>query len=297
MSSYLQRVMSCSHDVVSLLAGAQHRVLCLLSDQLNMSFEGLSAAAREARRQKVLSSALMKKCERLDTAAHFARHCTRAKIDKLVDNIGDALAVNENETATADKAPAFRPIASLNLAHSLSPNDLSNAAFADFAGQRLSGIDEEFSSCASSADMIDDHEIELVPCPAVPTPRRQLGRHPSVHEDIRTPSAIAAMEASLAISPPSSPMATSPTGAEAISEALHSHRQILIQESIEEGLHEKRKEFMAHHQPLLDRAREQLPPDAFEAFQPDALSTIEDELKTIEAGLRHKFGLHPLPPG
>ena len=46
---------------------------------MDATFEGLTAAAREAKRRGLIPAALARKCERLDVAAHYARHTTAAK--------------------------------------------------------------------------------------------------------------------------------------------------------------------------------------------------------------------------
>ena len=67
-------------EVVGILARTQHASLTALSDCMEDStFEGLTAAAREARRRGLIPAALARKCERLDVAAHYARHTTTAK--------------------------------------------------------------------------------------------------------------------------------------------------------------------------------------------------------------------------
>ena len=71
-------------DVVGLLASGQQCALAALSSRLGQPFTGLTAAARAARRQGVLSSSMVRKCERLDVAAHYARHCTSEKMGEFL---------------------------------------------------------------------------------------------------------------------------------------------------------------------------------------------------------------------
>ena len=80
-----------SASVAALLAGAQHSAFSALSSRLGKPYEGLSAAAREAKRQGVITAAMAKKCERLDVAAHWARHCTAQKCDHFVQQLVQAI--------------------------------------------------------------------------------------------------------------------------------------------------------------------------------------------------------------
>ena len=78
--------------VVELLAGAQHRSFATLSEALGESFEGLTVAARMARRQGLLTPALARQCERLDVAAHFTRHITAQKAQSFLCRLHDEIA-------------------------------------------------------------------------------------------------------------------------------------------------------------------------------------------------------------
>ena len=77
--------------VVALLADGQHTAVTVLSSRLGRSYEGLSAAAKAARRLGLISAAMAKKCERLDVAAHWARHCTSQKVDDFVSQLQRAI--------------------------------------------------------------------------------------------------------------------------------------------------------------------------------------------------------------
>ena len=79
-------------DVVGILASTQHASLTALSNCMNDStFEGLTAAAREAKRRGLIPAALARKCERLDIAAHYARHTTTAKGAAFIQVLTTAL--------------------------------------------------------------------------------------------------------------------------------------------------------------------------------------------------------------
>ena len=79
--------MSPAQDVVGLLADAQFRALIALANKLNADFIGLSAAARSARRAKVICPNTARKLERLDVAAHFARHATVQRMEHFLAQI------------------------------------------------------------------------------------------------------------------------------------------------------------------------------------------------------------------
>ena len=76
-------------SVVGLLADAQHASLAALSQVLAQDYEGLTVAARAAKRAGRIPAALAKKLERLDVAAHFARHITAQRVHALVSQIND----------------------------------------------------------------------------------------------------------------------------------------------------------------------------------------------------------------
>ena len=79
-------------DVVGILASTQHSALVALSHCMKGSaFQGLTAAAREAKRRKILSAPMARKCERLDIAAHYARHTTEAKGEEFIRGMITAL--------------------------------------------------------------------------------------------------------------------------------------------------------------------------------------------------------------
>ena len=79
-------------DVVGILASTQHASLTALSNCMNDStFEGLTAAAREAKRRGLIPAALARKCERLDIAAHYARHTATAKGAAFIQVLTTAL--------------------------------------------------------------------------------------------------------------------------------------------------------------------------------------------------------------
>ena len=79
-------------EVVGILARTQHASLTALSDCMEDStFEGLTAAAREARRRGLIPAALARTCERLDVAAHYARHTATAKGAAFIQVLTTAL--------------------------------------------------------------------------------------------------------------------------------------------------------------------------------------------------------------
>ena len=88
-------------SVVGLLADAQHSALTVLASLFDQNFEGLSIAARAARRAGRISPGLAKKLERLDVAAHFARHATAQKVRHLADAL-DAELRQTDKAASAE---------------------------------------------------------------------------------------------------------------------------------------------------------------------------------------------------
>ena len=78
-------------DATSILAYGQHQLACLLSTALDASFEGISIAARAARQRGLLPPDMARNCERLDVAAHWARHSTVAKMDLFIKEVAAAL--------------------------------------------------------------------------------------------------------------------------------------------------------------------------------------------------------------
>ena len=81
-------------SVVELLAGAQFNALSAISDALGEAadFQGLTMAAKCARRRGLVSPNLARRLERLDMAAHVARHCTRGRMQAIVAELVRALA-------------------------------------------------------------------------------------------------------------------------------------------------------------------------------------------------------------
>ena len=77
-------------DAVVLLGRTQHRTLCMLSALLGGTFEGVTVAARSAKNKGLISPALARRCERLDGAAHFARHATAEKMHSFLLSFAEA---------------------------------------------------------------------------------------------------------------------------------------------------------------------------------------------------------------
>ena len=79
-------------DVVGILASTQHSALVALSHCMKGSaIQGLTAAAREAKRRNILSAPMARKCERLGIAAHYARHTIEAKGEEFMRGLITAL--------------------------------------------------------------------------------------------------------------------------------------------------------------------------------------------------------------
>ena len=102
----------------------------------------------------------------------------------------------------------------------------------------------------------------------------------------RSPSSSAPTSSSF--SPPLSPF---PSKCQRTSEL-----QQVVQSTISETLHNKRQEYVARYQPLLDRACTQLPPARFHELHQEILNEIDGELAIIEASLRNQIVVPPLPP-
>ena len=92
-------------SVVGLLADAQHSALTVLASLFDQNFEGLSVAARAARRAGRISPGLAKKLERLDLAAHFARHATAQKVRILADALDAELRQTDKGTSVVAGVP------------------------------------------------------------------------------------------------------------------------------------------------------------------------------------------------
>ena len=73
--------------IVGLLAETQHEALVLLNEVLGCSTEGLTVAARMAKRRRFVSSASAKRLERLDIAAHVSRHSTHQKMSLILQQL------------------------------------------------------------------------------------------------------------------------------------------------------------------------------------------------------------------
>ena len=92
-------------SVVGLLTDAQHSALTVLASLFDQNFEGLSVAARAARRAGRISPGLAKKLERLDLAAHFARHATAQKVRILADALDAELRQTDKGTSVVAGVP------------------------------------------------------------------------------------------------------------------------------------------------------------------------------------------------
>ena len=77
---------------VGLLAEGQHFALSTLCGVLGADYQGLSVAARAACRAQVISKPTSKRLQRLDEAAHWARHVSRQRIDRLGDELSEEIA-------------------------------------------------------------------------------------------------------------------------------------------------------------------------------------------------------------
>ena len=74
-------------DLVGMMAAAQFRMLAGLTTLLGQPYDGLSVAARAARRQKLISNRSMKACVRVDITAHALRHAQELRLQKLVEEV------------------------------------------------------------------------------------------------------------------------------------------------------------------------------------------------------------------
>ena len=101
------RAMAVRHNVVELLAGAQHRALAMLSAATLRPHIGLSVAARSAKKNGMLSLAKAKQLVRLDEAAHWARHATEQRLEDFLSDLSSVLGqagktAEESETCHDD---------------------------------------------------------------------------------------------------------------------------------------------------------------------------------------------------
>ena len=79
-------------SVVELLAGAPFKALSALSDALGGADpQGLTIAAKWARRRGLISPNIARRMERLDLAAHMVRHCTGARMQAIMLELDSAL--------------------------------------------------------------------------------------------------------------------------------------------------------------------------------------------------------------
>jgi len=78
-------------SVVGLLAQGQQAALAILAERLDTDFQGLSVAARRARKQGIITAATTKRLVALDGAAHFARHVTTKRIESLISGLADEM--------------------------------------------------------------------------------------------------------------------------------------------------------------------------------------------------------------
>ena len=122
-----------SLSVVALLAGAQHSALTVLSRRLGQPYEGLSAAAKEARRRGILPPVMVRKCERLDTAAHWARHCTPQRVDQFSVQLVQAL-----DATALGKAHIDAHLCHVQASHAHKDHSGKNQALAAADGSSLS---------------------------------------------------------------------------------------------------------------------------------------------------------------
>lgn len=74
------------------IADCHFRSLQLLTDALRSDYDGLSSAARAARRMRYIDDATAKKLVRLDVASHVARHLTTARAGSFVGGLETQLA-------------------------------------------------------------------------------------------------------------------------------------------------------------------------------------------------------------
>ena len=74
-------------DLVGMMAAAQFRMLAGLTRLLGQPYDGLSVAARAARRQKLISNRSLKACVRVDITAHALRHAQELRVQRLVEEV------------------------------------------------------------------------------------------------------------------------------------------------------------------------------------------------------------------
>ena len=92
-------------ELVAMFATTQHRALVMVCQALGAPQEGLTMAGQMAKRRGLLQGPMAKKLARLDTAAHYVRHCTRQKMQQFVDQLEAALATKPamDEEGTKEK--------------------------------------------------------------------------------------------------------------------------------------------------------------------------------------------------
>ena len=191
--------LSATSSPVALVAELHGALVRLLSEHAQVHFQGLHQAARFYRSRKGLRNPTAKKLCHLDIVAGFLRHITAISSTEFFEQVLAEL----HHDKPCDMSQTFQPIASLIPAHIQSDTDLSNSEFADSAVRRLFVIEEEEPSCDSPAVPDDEADIDMVPSSAVPAPRRQLRRNLSFHEDVQTPTAVAAVQRDSTILSPS----------------------------------------------------------------------------------------------
>ena len=74
-------------DVQALLAWAHGRALRQLSRRLNFEYEGLTVAARAARRAKLIGDKMAKRLEKLDVSFHVVCHVSWPKVRGFVKDL------------------------------------------------------------------------------------------------------------------------------------------------------------------------------------------------------------------
>ena len=100
------------HGMLSSLHGACFRQL---STKLKECHEGLTVAARQGRRQGIITAGLAKRLERLDIAVAYTRHASRPKLQKFLAEFEQQLNGGQKvEETTAEKTTSATPAAATN---------------------------------------------------------------------------------------------------------------------------------------------------------------------------------------
>ena len=105
-------------DVAALVSLVHGRALRLLCARLQSHFQGLSAAARAARRANLIDSKLQKKLVQLDVTFAFCRHVSEPLVSDFLGMLEDSMK-SRGEQLEADRPSRFAHV--LHLRFRFSP--------------------------------------------------------------------------------------------------------------------------------------------------------------------------------